>query len=88
MNKIKFSIMTLAILLSIGGAFATRPHYDCRTATQYYLAGGAYNPAGKYGVNYICQSATAVCTYTFNGVSYVPCTNGSMLIIPGITETK
>jgi hypothetical protein len=86
MNKIKCLIMTLAILLSIGGAFATRPHFDCRTDVQYYFNGAGYNPAGKLGVNYNCQSSPNICTYTFNGVSYIACQNGNWIQVPGVTE--
>ena len=78
MKKIKFMIMTLAIALSIGGAFATSPRQsqDCQGATQYYFNGN-YVLAGKMGVDYICLTPSAqVCTYYKVGSTYVPCMNG------------
>jgi hypothetical protein len=84
MKKIKFSIMTLAILLSIGGAFATRPHFDCRTATQYYFNGASYLPAGAFGVDYICQGQVGTCTYTCASNVYTPCQFGEYVPVPQI----
>ena len=79
MKKIKLSIMTLAIALSIGGAFATSPHVtqDCQGATQYYFNGSGYILAGKIGVDYLCTTSNTVCTYYKVGSTYVPCMNGS-----------
>ncbi|HVU53547.1 MAG TPA: DUF6520 family protein [Puia sp.] len=78
MKKIKLSIMTLAIALSIGGAFATSPRQaqECQANTQYYNNGGAYVLAGKLGIDYLCQSSAQVCTYYKIGSTYVPCMNG------------
>ena len=79
MKKIKFMIMTLAIAFSIGGAFATSPRVtqDCQGATQYYYNGSVYVLAGKQGIDYLCTTATTVCTYYKVGSTYVPCMNGS-----------
>ena len=79
MKKIKISIMTMAIALSIGGAFATSPRLkqDCQAATQYYNNGTGYILAGKIGVNYLCVSSSNVCTYYKVGTTYVPCMNGT-----------
>ena len=78
MKKIKLSIMTLAIVLSIGGAFATSPRapQDCQAATQYYY-NGSYVLAGKLGIDYLCVSSSSVCTYYKVGTTYVPCMNGN-----------
>jgi hypothetical protein len=87
MKKIKWTIMTLAILLSIGGAFATRPHYDCRYSTQYYWTGSAYMPAGQFGVNFLCQSSANSCSYVLvNGV-YTQCRVGTYTPITGIVDS-
>ncbi|HWK03369.1 MAG TPA: DUF6520 family protein [Puia sp.] len=77
MKKIKLLIMTLAILLSIGGAFATRPHYDCTFSTQYFWNGSGYSPAGQFGVNFGCLSSANSCSYVLvNGV-YTQCRVGT-----------
>ena len=80
MKRIKFMIMTLAIALSIGGAFATstRQSQDCQGATQYYFNGSGYVLAGKIGVNYICATPSSnVCTYYKVGTTYTPCMWGT-----------
>ena len=77
MKKIKLIIMTLAILSSIGGAFATRPHYDCTFSTQYFWTGSAYAPAGTFGINFICQTGANSCSYVLVGGQYVQCRVGT-----------
>jgi hypothetical protein len=78
MKKFKWSILSLAVIFSICGAFATRPHFDCSQMTQYYFAGGVYSEAGTEGVNYICTSGTGTCTYyTNNGQTFFTCQEGS-----------
>ena len=71
MKKFKWSILSLAVILSVCGAFASRPHFDCSNMPQYYFVGGVYSNAGTDGVNYICTEGTGVCTYyTPDGLSY------------------
>ena len=78
MKKLKWSILSLAVIVSICGAFATRPHFDCSNATQYALIGGVYTPAGTEGVNYVCSAGQATCTYyTVNGVNFFQCQAGT-----------
>lgn len=77
MQKIKWSLMTAAVVLGVGGALATRPLYDCTSETQYYLSGGSYYPAGVLGVDYECAAGEGTCTYTTpNGVKFIPCQPG------------
>ncbi|HEV2479235.1 MAG TPA: hypothetical protein VGS79_06215 [Puia sp.] len=77
MKKFKWSILSLAVILSLCGAFVTRPHFDCSTMTQYYYQGGTYFPAGEEGVSYICTSGSNTCTYyTTNGVNFFQCQAG------------
>ena len=77
MKKFKWSILSLAVILSVCGAFATRPHFDCSNMTQYVLQGGVYLPAGTEGVNYICSAGSGVCTYyTPDQISYYECQTG------------
>jgi hypothetical protein len=77
MKKIKWTLMSLAILLAVGGALATRPHFDCSNMTQYYLSGGQYFAAGVEGVDYICTGGSGICTYyTADGLHYFQCQVG------------
>ena len=81
MNKIKLIIMTLAILSSIGGAFATRPHYDCTFNTQYFWNGSGYSPAGTFGITFACLQSPNTCSYVLvNGV-YTQCRIGTYTAI-------
>jgi hypothetical protein len=69
MNKIKWTILTFAILFSIGSAFATRPR---AYQSLYYYTGSGYAIAGELGVNYVCETSSNVCTYTYSDGEYVP----------------
>ena len=79
MKKIKWSIMSLAIIFSICAAFATKPKFDCSQLPQYYFTGGTYMPAGTYGIDFICEAGSTACTYyTLNGgISYSACALGT-----------
>ena len=70
MKKIKMTFMTLAILLSVGGSIASRP--KPMQGGLYYYTGSGYAPAGTLGVNYVCTTSSAVCTYTLSGGVYTP----------------
>ena len=87
MKRIKWTIMTLIISLSVGGALATAPQHDCRTDQQYYATGGTYMPAGTFGVTFLCDAGTSACTYTFDGVNYWPCRAGTYRLI-NLTNTS
>ena len=77
MKKAKFGFIAMAILLSVGGAFATRAHMDCRYAEQFYKVGSSYVPAGVEGTNYICETSPASsCTYIQVGNNYQLCETG------------
>jgi hypothetical protein len=78
MKKIKWTIMSLAIIVSVCGAFATRPKFTCTQLTQYYYTGTGYMPAGIVDVDYICSQGSTTCTYytTNGGITYSPCTVG------------
>jgi hypothetical protein len=82
MKKVKLAIMATAILLSVGGAFATGLHFDCRFSPQYHLSGGVYLPAGQYGVDYFCQGSASTCTYIKVGTNYQACQPGVYTPIP------
>jgi len=73
MKKIKWTIMTLAIVFSVGSAVATRLYSDTRAQSNlYYWNGNMYVAAGQYGVVYICQSSSSVCTYSYSNGVYTP----------------
>jgi hypothetical protein len=78
MKKVKWTIMSLTVILSVCGAFATKPHFDCSNMQQYYFAGGRYTLAGTYGVDYICVTGAGPCTYyTTDGINFFPCQAGT-----------
>ena len=78
MKRIKLVIMTAAILLSIGGAFATKIHQDCRYAQQYYYNGSGYTAVtGELGTTYICMDTPGTCTYYLAPGGYATCQLGS-----------
>jgi hypothetical protein len=77
MKKFKGILLSSTIILSVSGAFATRPQFDCSNDTQYYLSGGTYLLAGTEGVNYICSAGSGTCTYyTTDGITFFPCQSG------------
>jgi hypothetical protein len=78
MKKFKWSILSLAVILSVCGAFATRPHFDCSNMPQYMLSGSTYFPAGTEGVTYTCTEGTGACTYyTPDQINYYECQVGT-----------
>lgn len=81
MNKIKWTLMTLAIVFSIGGAFATRSHppKDVENGLYYYNGFGYIPVDGNQGQGYLCINLANVCTYFFNSSTqtYNPYTVGS-----------
>ncbi|HTI92001.1 MAG TPA: hypothetical protein VL727_15515 [Puia sp.] len=89
MKRIKWTIMTLIISLSVGGALATAPQHDCRTDPQYYWTGSGYMPAGAWGATYLCDSGIDICTYTTDGFgNYTGCRQGEYRLITGINKTQ
>jgi Family of unknown function (DUF6520) len=70
MNKIKWTILTFAILFSIGSAFATRPR--ALYSSLYYYTGSGYALAGTEGMNYVCETSSNICTYTYSNGVYTP----------------
>ena len=76
MKKIKWSIMSLAVVFILCAALATKPHSDCTTLPQYYFNGTGYLPVSQF---YACMQGGSTCTYyTLNGgITYSPCTVGT-----------
>jgi hypothetical protein len=82
MKKVKLAFITMAILLSIGGAFATRSRVDCRFSPQFYKVNSSYVPAGQEGEDYLCQTGPGVCTYIKVGNNWQACQTGIFVQIP------
>lgn len=84
MTKIKWLLISTAILIGVGGSFATQPDVFCESLPQYFKFGNSYLPAGQYGVNYYCYGTISTCTYYIpdpSNPSYVPCRTGSFTFI-------
>jgi hypothetical protein len=81
MLKIKLCLISVAIIGSIIGAFASKPGMNCQNQTQFFRFGNSYLEAGEYGVDYVCTGSVGVCTYyqpnPFNPDSYAPCRTGA-----------
>ena len=83
MKKIKLAMISMAIILAVGGAFANLK-FDpaCAGEEQFWRFGfNTYLPAGEMGIDYICLTDVGVCTYyrpapITNPNFYVPCRNG------------
>jgi hypothetical protein len=82
MKKVKLVIISTAILLSVGGAFATGLHFDCRLNPQFHMVGSGFLPAGQLGVDYLCQGSVGTCTYIKVGSNYQACQTGVYTVIP------
>jgi len=85
-KKIRLAFIAAAIVLAVGGAYATKPVLVCEGQTQYYKMGSSYFPAGTYGVNYYCSENPITCTYYKpNPLSqpnvYAPCRSGVFNLI-------
>jgi hypothetical protein len=85
MKKIKWTILTLVILFSIGAAFATRPH---SYQTLYWYNGSQYLAAGVMGLNYYCVSSSTTCTYSYSGGVYTPYMNDASYTPIALTTEK
>jgi len=81
MSKIKLALILAAIVIAVGGAFATTRGSYCESQTQYYKYGTTYLPAGDYGYDYVCLSAPGNCTYylvdPYDPNSFAPCRTGA-----------
>lgn len=76
MKKIKWTIMTIAVLFSIVSAFSFRPH-PMQTGL-YYLHAGIYSPVnGTEGIGWICETSASICTYSKSGQTYTPYQTGA-----------
>lgn len=92
MVKIKVAFISIAVILAIGGAFATRPRAICEEQTQYFKWGSIYLPAGQYGVHYVCIGSAGICTYfkplPTEPYGYVPCRTGTFSFVYGASANQ
>jgi hypothetical protein len=82
MKKIKFVIISTAIVCAITAAFAsTRVKAPCDYATQYRYYNGSYILAGEYAVDYYCVGTLGVCTWykPWPTSDWTPCKSGTYL---------
>jgi hypothetical protein len=63
MNKIKLAFIAIAILAGVGGAFATKPCFECGYSQQYIWTGSYYQPVGDYGEEFDCYVTGGICTF-------------------------
>lgn len=85
MKKFRLILMSLVIVLAVGGAVAsTEP--PCVYEQQYYRSGFSFLPAGQMGVQYACILCPFACTYyrpepVLQPDNYAPCREGVYLPI-------
>jgi hypothetical protein len=83
MKKMKVILLSAAILIAVGGAFASKRDPLCGACPQYFKFGFNYYPAGEYGVDFICLTGLGTCTYYHNNPmfpnSFAPCRPGIYL---------
>lgn len=80
MKKFRLILMSLVIVLAVGGAFASSDP-PCSYSQQYYKVGSSYLPTGQLGVHYVCLMCPTVCTYylpdpVLQPENFVPCRQG------------
>jgi hypothetical protein len=77
-KKIKLILISSAIVLAVVGAFALRENKPlCSELPQYHFDGTNYVPAGKAGVDYICETSHDTCTFIGESGSFTPCVLGT-----------
>jgi hypothetical protein len=65
MKKIKVVLNSVAILVALGGAFATSYCKECEDHEQYIPARESYGKAGEYGIDYNCSVGFGACTFYY-----------------------
>ncbi len=80
MAKIKWLLISAAVICAFAGAFASSYKAPCDSYPQYYKWLNHYYPAGTYGLDYICESGAGNCTWyqpdPFNPNNFAPCKTG------------
>ena len=84
MVKIKWVLISAALITAIAGAFASNQVLPCESLPQYYKFGNSYFPAGNYGYDYYCTNTPGNCTYyqpsVYNPNVYAPCRTGTFTL--------
>lgn len=77
MKKLKLILVSSAIFIGVGSAWASRCAL-CEYYQQYYLLNGTYQQAGTLGVSYVCLDEFGTCTYykPLPTSNYTPCQSG------------
>jgi hypothetical protein len=76
MKKWKVIFISIAIVVGIGGAFASNNREGiCAYYNQFRYTGGAWVDVGEEDVDYACVGGAGVCTYYKPSPSspYLPC---------------
>ena len=83
MKRLKLILSSVAIIIAATAAFALREQYPlCTSLPQYYFDGSRYQPAGRLGVDYLCQASPSdTCTYIFQNNTYTPCRMGTRVTV-------
>lgn len=63
MRKLRVILLSVAVLAAVGSALANHKRLFCEDLPQYYLGAGGYQPAGEFGVDYVCLTDVGICTY-------------------------
>lgn len=82
MKKLRFVLLSIAVLSGICIAWATSAKAPCDAQTQYYYSGGNYYPAGIEGYDYVCAfDHFSTCTYYYysDRIGYLSCKSGKLL---------
>jgi hypothetical protein len=82
------AFIAIAILAAVGGAFATRPCFECSYSQQYVWTGSYYHAVGEYGEDFDCHITAGVCTYYKPDPMgqpnvYAPCHQGTYYPLSG-----
>lgn len=83
-QKLKLSLLTLAVVVGTGSAIASSFARNHREVTQYYWNGTTYVAAGIEGYDYECQfDHFGTCTYYYDASSrtYKPSKAGKIVWI-------
>ena len=86
MKKWKVIFISIAIVVGIGGAFASNDLKSiCYTYNQYRYTGGTWVDVGEEGVDYACTGGIGVCTYYKPTLlsAYLPCHLGVYVPLNG-----
>jgi hypothetical protein len=85
MVKIKWVLISAAVIAAFAGAFASNYQIPCESMPQYFKWGNSYYPAGTYGVNYVCTNGPGNCTWyqpnPYDPNSFAPCKTGTFQFV-------